>query len=299
MNSGTTGRMKQSLPYYWCKLSAAARSACKPKIVDVVSDLDSISLEDIGAGYHPTSSRPFSSSTAKASVTPPEDPPDQDEENDGGGSEEDFLRANFGRTGQLSYSAATVSVNNFATSALFRDKGRLLDPETMLDRQLIDEQGLQRWVVYLPHEIAADLQRKDTFIAIDSLVRLLDAALTRSGTETLLIAKVATDAYLVNARRIQQSVWSVNDSGSWNEYFMSALRSIWQYAVENWTGDSDKSHSASDLLITASWFQAWWAADDTSGGGQPIIEIFHLQRLLPGDWMWVLDHLEIAGAPEG
>lgn len=265
------------------------------------SDLVFMSLGD--AGFEQLLSN-YRASASTASNTPPADCSEEQTSRD---LEEDQLIADFGPTRRMrefASSEAPVILGNLTISGLHHGSDtRHLDIQMVLDRRVVDEHGLGRRVVYLPHEIAAHLQprHQDTSLAIDRLARLLDAALSRSGLEALLITKAVTDAYLVNARRLRRGLPRVegSDDHPWDEYLLSALRCTWQHAVEYGTGEADEPYSASDLHIVASWFQAWWAADDTSGGGEPTIEIFNLQRMLPGDWVWVLDHLEIVGAPEG
>lgn len=208
------------------------------------------------------------------------------------------------------------------------------DPHMVLDCQVTDEQGLRRRVVYDPTEVARVLHPRsrrhrprnkhsnhttspktsngaswiaapNTGALLDRLAGMLETALdpSRPGRESLLICKAVTDAYLVNARRLVHPAVAAGGGGvpidREDDFILDALRDSWRHAVEHWNGDTDEPHSAADLHVAASWFQAWSAADDMRGGGEPTMDMYKLHGMLPGNWAWVLDHLEIAGAPEG
>lgn len=212
---------------------------------------------------------------------------------------------------------------------------RRFNPRSVLDRRITDDGGIQRRIVYDPTEIARVLEPSvgsdsssssnnresrirsgcrasrtttttskeevdaDASALLNRLAATLEMALNphRPGRESLLICKAVTDAYLVNARHLIES--RAGDEKREDDYLVRSLRFAWQHAVEHWNGDLDEPHSAADLHATASWFQAWLAADDTQGDGEPTMSIHQLHGMLPGNWDWVLDHLEIAGAPEG
>lgn len=144
----------------------------------------------------------------------------------------------------------------------------------------------------------ASAPARDVPELLDRMASILETALDadRPGRESLLICKAVTDAYLVNAHCLVGAIAGDGKTCE-HDYLVRALNVAWQHAVEHWNGDSDEPHSAADLHVAASWFQAWCAADDT--GGQPTMNTYKLHDMLPGDWVWVLDHLEIAGAPEG
>ena len=248
---------------------------------------------------------------------------------------EDRLIADFGPSGLIRVSttasakgdsAAAVAATRVAASS------SCFDPQMMLDRRITDEHGLHRRIVYDPTEIARVLQTRhsssssssgsnecaiiDTTVAegsslaagdneaalLDRLASTLEVALDpdRPGCESLLICKAVTDTFLVNARRLRDrgtipaAGEDVKDS-----YLVRALRVAWQHAVEHWNGDSDEPHSSADLHVTAAWFQAWWAADDARGEGEPTVSMLELYEMLPGDWDWVLDHLEFTTPAEG
>lgn len=235
---------------------------------------------------------------------------------------EDRLIADFGPGGRMRGSAQGSITSNGITATLgeyyamgeevvINAYGRF-DPGMLLDRQVVNQQGFLRRVIYDPTCIARELQPisrtgregcsfdKDcSAAAIDRLASTLEMALDprRPGRESLLICKAVTDAYLVNARHLGKCGMIAGGRVPKYNYFLRALGVAWQHAVEHW--DPDGPNSAVDLHLTASWFQAWSAADDTNGGGEPIIKTHGLEDMLPGDWVWVLDHLEIAGAPEG
>lgn len=99
---------------------------------------------------------------------------------------------------------------------------------------------------------------------------------SRPGSESLVICKAVTDAFLVNAPYLRHSLGS--------DDLARALRAAWWNAIEHWNGCEEEPHSAADLHLTASWFQAWWAADDTVGGGNPTMSMYGSHIMLPGDW---------------
>lgn len=270
-----------------------------------------------------------------------------------GDAGEDRIITDFGPGGRMLGSnlkkSTTMPSKVHDTSECFADTERTthssssswscFDPLAVLDREVTDEQGLRRRVVYDPTEIARVLHLRPTKqrnrhrseqrggssssssgtkmsaaaansdALLSRLAGLLETALdpSRPGRESLLICKAVTDAYLVNARRLARPASAATitaEGGGISTYrevnfIADALRESWQHAVEHWNGDSDEPHSAADLHVTASWFQAWSAADDMRGGGEPTMGMYKLHRILPGNWAWVLDHLEIAGAPEG
>lgn len=167
------------------------------------------------------------------------------------------------------------------------------------DRFITDEHGLRRRTVYDPTEMARMLQshhRSSTGSSWRLMAALLETALdpSKPGSESLLICKAVTDAFLVN-----RGVAAVIDDGNHGgDFFVHSLRQTWEHAVEQRDGYADERHSAADLHLTASWFQAWEASDGTVNHN-PTIDTYNLHDMLPGDWVWVLDHLEIAGAPQG
>ena len=226
-----------------------------------------------------------------------------------------------------------------ATVAAIASSNFSFDPQAMLDRRITDEQGLGRRIVYDPTEIARTLQTQtssnssnsccgsrvsqstidditiaegsssspaatvddDASAILDRLASTLEMALDpdRPGCESLLICKAVTDAFLVNARRLKGCRTTADAEDLKDGYLIRALRVAWQHAVEHWGSDSDEPHSAADLHVTAAWFQAWWAADDASGGGEPTVSMLELHEMLPGDWDWVLDHLDTAALAQG
>lgn len=251
---------------------------------------------------------------------------------------EDRLIADFGPGGLIRAAvgddsvavAATRRVTAFTSSSC----SSCFDPQMMLDRRITDEHGLRRRIVYDPTEIARALQIRhssshcggsssgvcatiditvgegssptaadNAAALLDRLASTLEMALDpdRPGCESLLICKAVTDAFLVNARRLRGhgTTSAVGKEDVKDSYLVRALRVAWQRAVEHWNGDSDEPHSAADLHVTAAWFQAWWAADDTRGGGKPTVSLLELYEMLPGDWDWVLDHLETASPAQG
>ncbi|CAM9126849.1 unnamed protein product [Scytosiphon promiscuus] len=127
--------------------------------------------------------------------------------------------------------------------------------------------------------------RRQTAGACWRLARLLETALdpARLGCESLLILKAVTDAYLVTSRGLDAAADIDVDNG---EDFLRTLVQAWENAVGNRDRHADQRHSSVDLHVTASWFQAWAASYD-------------VHDVLPGDWTWVLDHLETKGAPRG
>lgn len=193
----------------------------------------------------------------------------------------------------------------------------------LIDKVVPDDRNLlRRRIVYNPTELARALQppclrvnrhraldataipytdrrlrsaylHEQIAVLVERLNEVLEMAVdpSRPGRESLLICKAVTDALLVNAPQIRRDIGS--------DDLACALRAAWRHAIEHWNGDSDEPHSAADLHLTASWFQAWCASDDTAGEGEPTIDLYGFQGMLPGDWAWVLDHLEIAGASEG
>ncbi|CAM9655828.1 unnamed protein product [Discosporangium mesarthrocarpum] len=123
-----------------------------------------------------------------------------------------------------------------------------------------------------------------------AVVQALDPA--RPNRESLLLCKAVTDACLVNARWLRPSL--VGDGG----YLIYALQQAWRVSIEVEKNEEDPL-SAADLQSVASWFQAWGATDDIKSGGEPILISEGLDQMLPGGWIWVLDHLEMLGRPEG
>ncbi|CAM9156837.1 unnamed protein product, partial [Laminaria digitata] len=226
---------------------------------------------------------------------------------------EDQLISDFGPGGSIRAStkgsAAGDSVAVAAARVVAASSSRsssCFDPQIMLDRRITDEHGLRRRIVYDPSEIARVLQTRNSSSSssssgsnvcaiIDTTTIALDP--DRPGCESLLICKAVTDAFLVNARRLRSCGTMTGGEDVKDGYLVGALRVAWQHAVEHWNGDSDEPHSAADLHVTAAWFQAWWAADDTSGGGEPTVSMLELYEMLPGDWDWVLDHLETTAPP--
>lgn len=163
---------------------------------------------------------------------------------------------------------------------------RYEDPPSALDRYVMDEHGLRRRIVYDPTEMARLLQphRCQSTGARWHLAGLLETALdpSRRGCESLLILKAVTDAYLVTSRGFDAAVNAV-DNG---EVFLQALLQAWQHAVGDRDRHPDQRYTSVDLHVAASWFQAWAAS-------------YEDRDVLPGDWTWVLGHLESTGAPEG
>lgn len=160
------------------------------------------------------------------------------------------------------------------------------DPPIALDRYITDEQGLRHRIVYDPTEMARLLQphRRQSAGARWRLAGLLETALDpgRPGCESLLILKALTDAYLVTSRALDAAANAV-DTG---EDFLRTLAQAWQHSVRNRDRHADHRHTSVDLHVTASWFQAWAAS-------------YEVHDVLPGDWTWVLDHLESTGTPDG
>lgn len=194
------------------------------------------------------------------------------------------------------------AVNDMTTKEL--DTAAVVAPgwesSSCFDRFITDEHGLRRRTVYDPTEMARMLQShhgSSTGASWRLMAALLETALDQSkpGSESLLICKAVTDAFLVN-----RGVAAVIDDGNHGgDFFVHSLRQTWEHAVEQRSnGYADERHSAADLHLTASWFQAWEASDGTSNHN-PTIDTYNLHDMLPGDWVWVLDRLEIAGAPQG
>lgn len=173
------------------------------------------------------------------------------------------------------------------------------DSNCCFDRFITDERGLRRRTVYDPTEMARVLQshhRSSTGASWLLMAGMLETALdpSKPGCESLLICKAVTDAFLVN-----RGLAAVIDDGNHGgDLFVRSLRQTWEHAVERCDGYADERHTAADLHVTASWFQAWEASDGTSNP-KPLIDAYNLHDMLPGDWVWVLEHLETAGASQG
>ncbi|CAM9362249.1 unnamed protein product [Ectocarpus fasciculatus] len=152
-----------------------------------------------------------------------------------------------------------------------------------------------RRVVFDPTEMARLLQPSGS--GIDSLWRmseLIEAALERGtpGSETLLILKAVTDAFLVASRRAVAANYAAvcSNGGAFSadnerDLLVPALRQAWEHAVGHRNGDPIERHSSVDLHVTAAWFQAWEAS-------------YQVEDVLPADWTWVLAQLELQGTSE-
>lgn len=132
----------------------------------------------------------------------------------------------------------------------------------IMDRRIIDDRGVARFIVFDPTEIARALQLPskldprfgritrtcsvdEASMVIDRLAKTLEAALdpSRPGRESLLICKAVTDAYLVNAKHLRHII----SSGSLSR----TLRNAWRHAVEHWNDGQDEPHSAADLHLVS------------------------------------------------
>ena len=309
----------------------AAPSSVSPH--DVVVDFDLVPEGEMKVEATPPSALSSSAPSHGTTTTPGTSGRDHDD------TGEDRLIADFGpggliRTAEEGDGSLAVEATRRVAVSTSSSYSSCFDPQNMLDRRITDEHGLRRRIVYDPTEIARVLQIRhsssgssinssgvcatiDITVAegssptaadsaaalLDRLASTLEMALDpdRPGCESLLICKAVTDAFLVNARRLRGhgATSTVGKEDVKDSYLVRALRVAWQRAVEHWNGDSDEPHSAADLHVTAAWFQAWWAADDTRGGGESTVSLLELYEMLPGDWDWVLDHLETTAPAQG
>lgn len=175
-----------------------------------------------------------------------------------------------------------------------------------LDRYITGEHGLRHRIVYEPTELARLLQPRlpKTGARWQLMANVFEAVLdpSRPRCESLLLCKAITDAYVVN-RGVGVAGDGGDDAG---DLLVQTLRQAWQHAVavDHWDGYVDeRRHRAVDLHLAASWFQAWEASDGSTSnqtmsgvssklaGTTPAF----LPDVLPGDWVWVLDHLKDEG----
>ncbi|CAM9593885.1 unnamed protein product [Choristocarpus tenellus] len=124
---------------------------------------------------------------------------------------------------------------------------------------------------------------------VESLSVILTIALECRDRKALLLCKAVTDACFVNL------TWLYSGGEGDCAYLFHALRQTWRIMIEGEKDDDDLLSSA-DLHLIGSWFRGWWATDGGRGHGE---QVFVVGEMLPGNWIWVLDHLEILGTPEG
>lgn len=206
---------------------------------------------------------------------------------------EDRLLRDFGPGSGQARSRANLSGSNFADSPMRR-----------VDRHVTGEHGLRHRIVYDPTELARLLQprrSKTNACCWQLMANVLEAALdpNRPRSESLLLCKAITDAYLVN-RGVGGAADGGDDAG---DLLAQTLRQAWQHAVVlyHWDGYVEQRHRAVDLHVTASWFQAWEASDDSTSSQTAVNGVsvkpdeatqVYLPDVLPGDWVWVLDQLQ-------